>query len=130
MSHVEQDVIEEVINTVESYFLGLSIERVNMLNFLGMEIEFKGNKTFSLSLVKYITNMIEELKEILKKFGEHLDRTYAHPAVKDLFTIKDNTAKLSKEKAEIFCTFVAKILWAESEGTQMLNSPCLSSAHE
>ena len=55
VSHVEQEAIEGVINTIEGYFPGLVIERGNTLNFLGMEIEFKDNKKFGLSLVKYIT---------------------------------------------------------------------------
>ena len=116
VSHVEQEAIEGVINTIEGYFPGLVIERGNTLNFLGMEIKFKDNKKFGLSLVKYITNMIEELEELLKKFGENLDRSYAHPASKDLFTVNDNTKKLTEEKADIYRTFVAKILWTEKRG--------------
>lgn len=116
ISHVEQDAIEKVISTIEGYFWGLVIGRGNTLNFLGMEIQFKGNKTFDLSVVKYITNMIEDLEELLKTFGENLHRTCAHPTAKDLFTVKEKAAKLTEEKAGIFRTFIVKIIWTEKQG--------------
>ena len=118
LSHAEQEAVDEVIDKIEGYFPGLVIEKGSKLNFLGMEIDFIGNTKFSLSLVKYITNMIEELEELLKPYGEHLNREYAHPATKELFTVKENAKTLPEDKAEIFRTFVAKIfmLWTEKRG--------------
>ena len=60
--------------------------------------------------------MIEELEDLLKPYGEHLNREYAHPAMKNLFTVNQNAKELSEDKVEIFRTFVAKILWTEKRG--------------
>ena len=45
-------------------------------------MDFLTKGFFLLGLVQYISSMIEELKEILKPYGENLDRDYPHPAAK------------------------------------------------
>ena len=65
-------------------------------------MDFLTKGFFLLGLVQYISSMIEELKEILKPYGENLDQDYPHPAAKWLFTVKSDTNKLLEEKADIY----------------------------
>jgi len=60
--------------------------------------------------------MIEELEEVLKPYGENLDRDYPHPAAKWLFTVKADTDKLLEENADIYRKFVAKLIWVMKRG--------------
>ena len=48
--------------------------------------------------MQYLKGMIEELEDILNEYGENLDRQYATPAAKWLFTIKDDAKPLDKKK--------------------------------
>ena len=111
LSHVDSEVIDDVIRTIEGYFPGLVVERGTKLNFLGMEIEFLPGGSLRLGLVRYIHDMIEDFEESIKSYGENLDRTYPHPAAKWLFTIKDDAIPLNEPKGDIYRTYVAKLLW-------------------
>ena len=116
LSHVEPPVVDGVINKIEEYFPGLAVERGKNLNFLGMEIGFLDKGRFKLSLVPYISTMIEELEEALLPYKENLDRDYPHPAAKWLFTVKPDTDDLDEQKADIFRKFVAKLIWVMKRG--------------
>ena len=113
LSHVETTVVDEVLATIGGYFPGLSIERGNKLNFLGMEIDFFEKGKLKIGTVQYLKGMIEELEEILKEYGESLDRQYPHPAARWLFTTKPDAKPLKERKAEVYQKFVAKLLWVE-----------------
>ena len=113
LSHVETTVVDKVLATIEGYFPGLSIERGNKLNFLGMEIDIFEKGKLKLGTVQYLKNMIEELEEILSEYGESLDRQYPHPAAKWLFTIKPDAKPLEESKGDVYRSFVAKLLWVE-----------------
>jgi hypothetical protein len=115
LSHVDPKVVDEVLATIEQYFPGLSIERGNKLNFLGMEIDFFEKGKLKLGTVDYLKNMIEEFEEIISKYGESLDRQYPHPAAKWLFTIKPDSKPLEESKGDVYCSFVAKLLWVEKQ---------------
>ena len=106
LSHVETAVVDKVLATIEGYFPGLSIERGNKLNFLGMEIDFFEKGKLKLGTVHYLKNMIEELEEILSEYGESLDRQYPHPAAKWLFTIKPDAKPLEESKGDVYRSFV------------------------
>ena len=113
ISHVDGTVVDGIINKIEGYFPGLAIEKGKSLNFLGMEIEFLCNGKLKLGTVQYLKDMIEELEEILKEYGELLDRTYPHPAAKWLFTIKPDAKALDEAKADVYRSFVAKLICVE-----------------
>jgi len=111
LSHVDDEIIDDILKMVEGYFPGLSIERGNTLSFLGMEIEFLEDGKFKLGLVQYMLGMIEELEELLSNLGEKLQGHFTHPASKDLFTVRDDAPVLDDKRAEIFGSFVAKLIW-------------------
>ena len=71
--------------------------------------------------------MIEELDEILEEYGESLDCQYQHPAAKWLFTTKLDAKPLEEQKADVYLSFVAKVLWVEKYQDQILNPLFLSS---
>jgi len=101
---VDPSVVDQVIELVEGHFPGLVVERGKALNFLGMELEFIGQKRVAVGTVSYIKDMVEE-------FGVDNLKKVASPAAKWLFTIDEKTPKLSQEKADKYVTFVAKLLW-------------------
>ena len=55
--------------------------------------------------------MIEELEELLIPYKENLNRTFANPAGRWLFNTKEDAKPLPDEKADIYRSFVAKLLW-------------------
>ena len=115
LSHVDPKVVDQVLATVEGYFPGLSIERGNKLNFLGMEIDFFEKGKLKIGTVSYLKNMIEELEEILLEYGETLDRQYPHPAAKWLFNKKKQmwyTSKRGDEQHADPCLRAGCIWWA------------------
>jgi hypothetical protein len=116
LSHINPAAVDDVLKTIEGYFPGLVIERGKKLNFLGMEIDFVEKGKFALSLVQYITGMIEELEECLEPYGINLDTQYAHPANKNLFVTTDGNTDLPEDRADIFRKFVAKLIWVEKRG--------------
>ena len=104
---------DKVLTIIERYFPGLSIEQGNKLNFLGMEIDFFEKGKFKIGTVHYLKNIIEELEEILSKYGESLDRQYPHPLAKWLFTTKPDAKPLEESKGDVYRRFVEKLLWVE-----------------
>ena len=106
LSHVDPKVVDGVLEMVEGYFPGLVVERGKALNFLGMELEFIGNKQVAIGTVKYIKDMAEE-------FGIDLLKKVSSPAAKWLFTTNDKSPKLKQEMMDKYVRFVAKILWVE-----------------
>ena len=104
LSHVSSKVVDDVLDTIEGYFPGLVTERGKCLNFLGMEIEFIGDKKIAVGTVQYIKAMIVE-------FGEELLKKVSSPAAKWLFVTDEKSPKLSGEQADKFVKFVSKLLW-------------------
>ena len=111
ISHVDNAVIENVINVIEKYFPGLVIERGKKLNFLWMELEFTIDRKVKIGVVQYLKGMIEEFEEEIAKYGEKLDRKYSSPAAKWLFAVNPDTKALDTSKEDICRRFLAKLLW-------------------
>ena len=99
LSHVSSKVVDGVLNTIEGRFPGLVIERGKRLNFLGMEIEFIGDKKVAVGTVQYI-----------EEFGEDLQKKVSSPAAKWLFVTDEKSPKLNREQADKFVKCVAKLL--------------------
>ena len=55
LSHVSSKVVDNLLDTIEGYFPGLVVtERGKRLNFLGMEIDFIGDRKVAVGTVQYI----------------------------------------------------------------------------
>ena len=99
LSHKDTKVVDEIINMVEGYFPGLSVERGKILNFLGMELRFFEDGKASIGTVQYLKGMIKSLEEEL---GFELKKEWSTPAGHNLFTVNRKSRKLEEKKAEIF----------------------------
>ena len=99
LSHSDPKVVDQILRTIESYFLGLVIERGRKLNYLGMELDLYEKGKVKLSTVQFLTNMISELEGELKEFNENLDRKYVSPAAKRLFIIDEESPLLDNKES-------------------------------
>ena len=111
LSHKDTKVVDKIIEMVESHFPGLSVERGKKLNFLGMEIEFTNDKKVKLGTKQYIQSTIEELEESLAAYKENLNKEYSCPAGRWLFKLKEDEKPITEDKADLYRSFVAKLLW-------------------
>lgn len=106
LSHVSSKVVDDILDTIEGYFFParlLVTERGKCLNFLGMEIEFIGDKKIAVGTVQYI-------KAMIVKFGEELLKKVSSPAVKWLFVTDEKSSKLSGERADQVCKICSKTI--------------------
>ena len=55
--------------------------------------------------------MKEQKKEAIQSFGEDVSGVAVSPAIYHLFNVRDNATPLSEEKADIFHSVVAKMLY-------------------
>ena len=111
LSHVDPKIVDEVLSVIESYFPELVIERGTKLNHLGMELDFFEKGKVKIGTVQHLTNMIQEFEEELQAFGENIDRHYERPASRWLFKVNKSSNAIVEDKAEIFCKYVAKMIW-------------------
>ena len=112
LSHEDSKVVDTILNVVEKRFPGLVIERRKSLNFLGMEINFIGNRKVKVGVKKYLGGLIEDFEA----FDGVLTKTMLSPAAKWLMTVDENAQKLSVEKSDKFHSMVGGLLWAEKRG--------------
>ena len=104
ISHVDPAVVTTIVEAIESCFGKMTVSRGMEHEFLGMTIIYNGDGTASIDMSRYS-------KEAIEDFGEDIGRTSATPAAKTLFDIDENSPKLSTEKAELFHSIVAKLLY-------------------
>ena len=50
VSHVEQDVIDDIIRNVEQRFMGLTVTKGNLNNFLGIKIRHLKNRMIVINM--------------------------------------------------------------------------------
>ena len=102
ISHVNPKVVDEVIGLIEKRFGKMTVTRGKLHNFVGMDLNFKGNGTVEIFMREYI-------KECIEVFGEEMRRVTT-PAKSSLFEIKDEV-EMSADRQEIFHHIVAKLLY-------------------
>ena len=112
IGHVEDEVVDEVIEKIESKFPGLVVQKGRKLDFLGMENFFREDGKVALGTVQFLMAMVKEFEE---ETGIKLNKTYTAPAAPWLFKIKKN-AKTSVPLCEKFTSFfrkcTMKTLWS------------------
>ena len=69
-----------------------------------MDIFLRNDKKFEVS-------MKQQLLEVIKAFGEKIERSVASPAKSGLFTVNSNSESLSEEKMDIFHSVIAIMLY-------------------
>ena len=108
ISHVDPEVVTSVIKLLEVEFAKdapLTIMRGKVHEYLGMTLDYNINGKVQVKMFDYIENMLKELPE-------DMDGESATPAANHLFEVNaDNPEVLSKEKADFFHHYVAKLLF-------------------
>ena len=89
VSHVDKEVVTDVINEISKHFGELTVSRGTKHDFLGMDIEIKDCKVF--------ISMKDQITEAIKWGAMQSGRKPATPATNDLFLKTDDTEQLSIE---------------------------------
>ena len=109
ISHVESDVMEDVISKIESKFGKMKITRGNTHVFLGMKLFFPRDGTVHVDTIAHI-------KEAIEDFGEPMDRSAATPALRDLFDVPGPAEELTAVQQQKFKSIVPKLIWITKRG--------------
>jgi hypothetical protein len=104
ISHVDPQVVTNTLTWLESKYGELRTTRGKKHNYLGMDMDFSKTGEVSISMIKY-------LQETIEKFPENIEGSVSSPAAAHLFEINDQATKLEDERAQLFHTIVAKLLW-------------------
>ena len=95
--------IDNLISQLNAKFDDVSCERGSVLNYLGMVFDFSKNGKVSVSMEKFMSELMEDYSSI-----EGLART---PATNNLFRVNEASEPLGADEAEAFHTCVAKLLY-------------------
>jgi len=104
ISHVERQVVEDIIKKIEEHFPGLVVHKEEHLDFLGMNIKFPSDGTVCIKMRQYLDESISE-------YGEHIHSPVSSPATKNLFDVNEDAPPLNKENQERFHSMVALLLY-------------------
>jgi hypothetical protein len=105
ISHVDPEVVSSIILEIEKHFGKMTVTRGKEHTFLGMKIVFNENRTVTISMREYIEDAIEE-------FQEAITNRAVTPARNNLFSVSDNSPRLSMALGETYHSVVAKLLYA------------------
>jgi len=104
ISHVEQSVVDNVIIMLESTYGKMPTQRGKNFLYLGMTLDYSTEN-------KVKINMQDFVKTILEAAPEEMQSTASTPAAHHLFMVNEDAAKLEEERAQLFHTFTAKLLF-------------------
>jgi hypothetical protein len=108
ISHVNPEVVTQVVKAIEESFGKMTVTRGNDHTFLGMDIKFnKEARTVTLTMNNYIT-------EAIKDFGDDVSSPASTPSGKGLFDVDPASKALTKSASELFHSIVAKLLYISS----------------
>jgi hypothetical protein len=104
--HMSEDILTDVIGKIKIHFGELVVSRGRKHTFLGMNLVFNDDGSLQIETKKYI-------EEAIETFGEDVSKRVSSAATKKLFEINPATEDLDTERADIFHSVVAKLLWVE-----------------
>ena len=104
ISHKDPNTVTKVIEKIEEKFGKMQVSRGKKHNFLGIDIEFPGDKTVKISMVPY-------LKEAIEEFGETVEGTVGSSGAKNLFEVNERSPPLTEDKKKVFHSIVAKLAY-------------------
>ena len=104
ISHVEPQVVTDIIDRIEKDFGEMTVTRGKEHSFLGMDITFNEDNTASILMKSY-------LEEAMSDVGIDRSVTTTLPAKKDLNVTHDDLPRLNKERSDIFHSVVMKLLY-------------------
>ena len=106
ISHRNSAVVSKLIEQIENLFGDVKAVRGNDHTYLGMNVSVGSDKQISIS-------MKDQIQETLDAFPEDINSEVSSPAGRHLIQVNDNGVPLSKEKAELYHSIVAKLLYME-----------------
>ena len=104
ISHVEAEVVTEIITTLESNFGKMTVTRGPRHAFLGMQIEYHGDGTASIHMPLYIQEAIDES-------GLQVSTSSPSPCSGTLLKIDPDSPALGRKRAQTFHSVVAKLIY-------------------
>jgi hypothetical protein len=104
ISHVDPDVVTNVIRSLEDRFGKMTVTRGKLHHFLGMTIKYLGDGTATIHMPSYI-------KEAIKESGFDVTKSAPSPCVSTLFTVDEASPLLPPDAAKRFHSIVAKLLY-------------------
>ena len=103
ISHEDENVVTEMIGTLEKFFGKFSITRGKCHDYLGMKIKIREDS-------KVEIDMIELIQQILDDFSEPLLGQVTSPATSELYTQEEDAELLTGAKHDEFHSFTQKLL--------------------
>jgi Reverse transcriptase (RNA-dependent DNA polymerase) len=105
ISHVESEVVTQVIEQMEQRFGKMTVTRGDEHVFLGMKITYvKRNGIAEITMREY-------LEESISEPGLNISRVAASPAKRDLFEVDEGATALERQAADAFHRVAAKLLY-------------------
>jgi hypothetical protein len=108
ISHVDlkvNDSIVEILNARYGKEAPLTVTRGKVHNYLGMKINFSQPGKVSFSMDGFVQEIINETPDNI------IGRPARTPAASHLFQVDPNAPKLLEDKAKLFHTLTAKLLF-------------------
>ena len=103
ISHVDPDVVSEVLEILKGHFGDLTVTRGNKHNVLGMDLTFSEDKTIKIEMKKM-------LQETIDMVDDDLNENVSSPATRRIFDVTKGATQLDEDKSELFHSIVAKLL--------------------
>ncbi|MEL7342602.1 MAG: Ty1/Copia family ribonuclease HI, partial [Bacteroidota bacterium] len=104
ISHVNPNVVSNIIEQIEARFGKMNVTRGKVHVFLGMTITFNDDRTATIDMENYLVEAIAES-------NLDIQGKAATPATKNLFEIDPESPTLPEKPAETFHSIVAKLLY-------------------
>ena len=119
-----------MLSRIEAKFPGLTIQRGKKLDFLGINLEFRHDRKLLMDTIEYLSGMVKEFEDDISKV---LNRTHATPGSSWLFKVREDSPKLSQDKADLMLKHIMKVAWAMKKtrlDLEPTNSFLMTRAHE
>ena len=108
VSHVDPQVVTEVINLMKTHFGDLTITRGNKHRFLGMNITMHSRDRVEIEMKDQLQEAIDVF---IQNEGEEIAEEVTSPATRKLRDENPDCELLSEDKKDAFHSIVAKTLW-------------------
>jgi hypothetical protein len=111
ISHVKDEVIEDVISTLSERYgkeAPLVVTRGKVHDYLGMTLDFSVKGKVKVIMKDYIQDMLDELPT-------DMDGASATPAGEHLFTVNEHPVPLDEATSQMFHTNTAKLLFLSKQ---------------
>jgi hypothetical protein len=104
ISHVDPNVVTEMIEKLESLFDKMTVTRGKEHNFLGMDITYTEDKTAKIKMESYLQKAMDD-------FHGDITNEAVSPHKKNLFEVDENSEKLNQADADNFRSITASLLY-------------------